>query len=197
MREVKWSKTPKKAGKYLDGYKALIRAFVELDFQYKALVVDTHRYPIDHRLHAFGNSELGYYKFFFQLLYAGIIRMNKTYNYNVFLDLRPKATVGSISTLEQCINWRAFGDGFPDTGKWRCCDIQEADSKDSPSLQLADLLTGAVCARWNQKVRTDTKLHLLEFIEQELCIDMRAGSAAFGSQRFNLWLFKSTRWEGK
>lgn len=197
MREVKWGKTPKKEGKYYDGYKALIEAFRDLDLAYKALIIDTRRYPLKHRLFTFGSSELGYYKFFYQLLYSGIIKRNNRINYHVYLDRRPKEDVGSVSTLEECIYRAAFRDDFPEVGQWRCCDIQEADSKVSPCLQLVDLLTGAVGARWNQAAQTPTKLGLINFVEHALGVDMRVGNMPLGNQKFNLWLFKSTRWEAK
>lgn len=188
--EIKWDKVPRKPGKYFDGYKALLDTFVRLPIEFKAIIIDTEKYPLDHPVHFGGDHELGYYKFYYQLLYNGVIVLDPKLNFQVRLDYRPKADDDRIVELSACIDAQARKHGFPDIEGFRCCSIEERNSKALHSLQLADLLAGIVAARWNQKTKNPTRLELIRYLENLLKIDISTSS--FRSERkFNRWVFEA------
>lgn len=59
--EVKWGKAPSREGTFSQGYKAFAKCFIDLPLSYKALIIDTHTYPLAHPVHSPKDSELGYY----------------------------------------------------------------------------------------------------------------------------------------
>lgn len=62
---VKWQKVPSKAGRYLEGYKALLRDVLETEgVHFKAMVVDTLKHPLDNKKRWEGDPLVGYSKFY-------------------------------------------------------------------------------------------------------------------------------------
>lgn len=197
--EMKWTKAPSMYGNYFNGYKAVLKYFSASAFRYKALVIDTKLYPLRHAKFTSNNPELGYYKYFYQLLYSGIMKWNPEVNYCVFLDQKPKKEVGSVAVLERCINGRAYIDGLPDIFGSEICTAEEFNENDgerSACLELADLLTGMIAARWNQKITNPVKLELLAYADQILG-DMTRGYSPHKNPRLNIWTFKDTKWAKK
>ena len=78
--EIKWRKAPTQPGKYFNGYKAVIDRYFELPVGFKTIIVDTDQYPLAHPSLNAGDTELGIYKFYYQLLYTGLIARNHTRN---------------------------------------------------------------------------------------------------------------------
>ena len=187
--EVKWGKCPKKPGKYFDGYKALLEGFVRLPIYMKVIIVDTQQYPLDHPTHCDGDAELGYFKFYYQLLYSGIISRNSARNYLVLIDEHEVANKGRIVDLERCVNLSAKKQGFSDMEGFRCCNIEEATSAAHRSIQLADLIIGAIAAHWNKKVTNPTKLSLIQYLSKILGEDLGKASS-WGYNKLNRWIFK-------
>lgn len=189
MDEVKWGKCPKKPGQFFEGYKALIDGFARLPIYMKIIIVDTGKYPLDHPTHFDGDAELGYFKFYYQLLYSGIISRNSERNYLVLVDEHEVANKDRIVDLERCINRSAQRQGFADMEDGsRCCNIEEAPSWKYHSIQLADLLIGAVAAHWNKKVSNPVKLSLIQHLSDTLDQDLGKASS-WGYNKLNRWVF--------
>lgn len=189
FREVKWQKVPSH-GKFLDGYKALVTKFVSLPVRYKVFIVDTALYPLSHV--SFSSSkELGFYKYFYQLLYVGIMRQDPRHNYQVYLDPKPMVDMDSAVHLERCINKRASIDEFPDMWGASCCIVEELYPP-SACIELTDLLTGMTAARWNCKVKSPSKLNFTAWAQNQLGIDLSKPSTVHGNRKFNIWAFKPT-----
>ena len=196
--EIKWRKVPTQPGKYFDGYKALIDRYFELPVRFKVIVVDTDQYPLSHPTYSAGDAELGYYKFYYQLIYAGLMIRNPTRNYLVQLDHRPSSEKNRLLDLERCLNAAALRDGFPDMllngNVYDCCLVEENDSKKVQGIQLADLLTGMVAAKWNGNITNPTKLILIDYLESQLGKTINAPSASpISESKFNIWFFRSKR----
>ena len=192
--EIKWRKAPTKPGKYFEGYKALIDRFFELPVGFKVIIVDTDRYPLSHPTYSSGDAELGYYKFYYQLIYTGLMIKNPTRNYLVQLDYLPNSERNRLSDLEKCINRAALRDGFPEIFSYDCCLVEESDSKKVQGIQLADLLTGMVAAKWNGRITNPTKLALIDYLESRLGKKINTPSSSPISERkFNVWAFQSRR----
>ena len=188
--EIKWNKVPSR-GKFLDGYQALIRTFQQLPLRFKAFVVDTVQYPLAHIVHSDKNEELGFYKYFFQLLYTGIIRRDPRPNYQIYLDPKTKVDEGSVDVLERCINRRAMLAGFPDMWNASCCIIEEWQEP-CACLQLTDLLTGMIAAKWNRKIKSAAKLDFIAWSEGLFGVDLWKPSKPYGNHKIDIWPFLKT-----
>lgn len=196
--EIKWGKGPRRPGKYFEGYKAVIDKYFQLPVGFKTLIVDTDKYPLAHQKFNLGNAELGLYKFYYQLLYTGLIARNPTRNYVVKLDSRPNPDNAQIVDLERCINASAERDNFPDMWmdlrNYDCCVVEENDSQQVQGIQIADLLTGMVAARWNGRTTNPTKLALIDHFESRLGKSLKTPSVNPTSQtKCNTWIFRSRR----
>lgn len=63
------------------------------------------------------------------------------------------------------------------------------DSKETPTIQLCDLLLGAVHAAWEDDARSEAKLQLLEWIAYHLgWKDLKADTRPT-ERKFNVWVF--------
>src|SRR5437868_85759 len=82
--EMKWERFPCK-GKFCNGYKAVVLRFMDLPLTYKALIVDTQLYPLNHPTFAGRNKSIGYFQFYLVLLFAGIIKHQPLLNTRVYL----------------------------------------------------------------------------------------------------------------
>lgn len=70
--------------------------------------------------------------------------------------------------------------------------VIEHDSKDTPSIQLCDVLLGAVAATWQRKPATGPKLELQTFIAEHLGWgDLRSDTRPT-DRKFNVWIFDPT-----
>jgi hypothetical protein len=63
------------------------------------------------------------------------------------------------------------------------------DSKETPSIQMCDVLLGAVAAAWEGVVRAEAKLDLQQWIAYHLgWPDLKADTRP-GERKFNVWMF--------
>lgn len=151
--ELKWHKiSPAFADVYVD----LLRYFFNTpELRFRVIVIESK--IIDN--YGFNNSdaELGFYKFYYQLLHHWIFDFNK---YDIFLDnkvnrnkgrLKELKKVLEVSNLTSCVNM-----------------VQALPSDQSVGIQLADVLTGLVAAKFNNQTSSQTKKHLTELAEAEL-----------------------------
>ncbi len=67
--------------------------------------------------------------------------------------------------------------------------VFEKDSKHTPTIQLCDLLLGAVMSQWAREPATGAKQQLREFIAQHLgWADLRSDTDPH-ERKFNIWMF--------
>src|SRR5262249_34303884 len=84
---VKWQKIPSKAGKFLEGYKAIVRDVLETDSVcFKAMVVDTHKHPLDNKQRWGGDQLVGYSKFYCVFLSDGLMSRFRNYFFDFTID---------------------------------------------------------------------------------------------------------------
>jgi len=132
--EIKWNRV---SSKYLLAYKRLVDFFFEQEsIRYRVIVVEHSRIDVD-RYHG-GDRELGFYKFYYQLLEKWIEGNNE---YLILLDFKRNRGSDRYSTLRTYLE-RAV------QGKAWISDLTVIDSSETPLAQLCDLLTGAVAAAW-------------------------------------------------
>lgn len=134
--EMKWRKvSPSKLGFYTD----LVDLFMSfgLDLRFRCIAVD--RQAMNLGLHN-GDAELGFYKFYYQVLHHWILDQNE---YSVFCDLKRNRDRTRLSTLRRVLN------NANRTSIIR--DVQSLPSPEVALLQLCDVLLGAASARMNDR----------------------------------------------
>jgi hypothetical protein len=106
-----------------------------LDLRFRCIAVDHQAMNV--ALHN-GDAELGFYKFYYQVLHHWILDQNE---YTVFCDLKQNRDRTRLSTLRRVLN-----------NANRTSVIRNVQSLPSPEvvlLQLCDVLLGAASARMN------------------------------------------------
>lgn len=145
--EVKWSKT---SSKYLSEYKQIIDFFFEREtIRYRVIVIEHSRVDVN-RYHE-GDRELGFYKFYYQLLKQWL---EPGHEYLILLDFKRNKGSGRYSTLKTYLERSVRGKAW-------ISDLTVIDSSQAPLAQLCDLLTGAVAAAWCQDLIPGSPKELL------------------------------------
>ncbi len=153
--ELKWDNV---SANKLDFYIDLIDLFFSLDYiNFRNVVIDATQ--IDHD--AFNNSdhELGYYKFYYQLLYHWVSTAN---SYYVFTDYKTNKLNTRLHSLKRILNTACHSD---------CIDVVQAlNSKESLPLQMQNVIMGAVGYKFNlgNAGTSSAKKAIVERIEQHL-----------------------------
>lgn len=135
--EVKWKKTSRVS---LATYQAYIDVFFRSCACFRAIVVELARCDFD-SFHG-GDAELGFYKFYYEMLVKWLLPGNQ---YVVLLDFKQNRDSGRHKELGNVIA------RTPNAGE--VTTVTVIDSAESRIAQLADLLTGAVAAAWSEDVR--------------------------------------------
>jgi len=131
--EVKWSKV---STARLSAYKKLVDFFFEEDLKFRVIVVDQATLDLE-RFHG-GDRELGFYKFYFEMLIKWLTEDNQ---YLILLDFKQNKGADRYKTLRTVLERKVKGIAW-------ITDLTVIDSRQAPLAQLCDLLTGAVAASW-------------------------------------------------
>ena len=169
--EFKWRKvSPSKA----TFYRELVQWFFAagLDLRFRAIVVDREKVNLVD-FHE-GDGELGFYKFYYQLLLHWSRECNR---YTVFCDYKQNRLPSRLTTLERCLNHANLSSEI---------HVQAIRSDQSVFIQLCDVLTGLTQARYNSPANLGpAKQALLAQAEAALGHPIRATTAA--EQKFNIF----------
>jgi hypothetical protein len=121
-----------------------------------------------------GDGELGFYKFYYQLLLHWTTDCN---DYHVFCDHKRNRLPSRLQTLELCLNRANLSSTV---------HVQAIHSGESVLIQLCDVLIGLTQARFNGiEALGGAKRDLLVHLEQRLGHEIRATSVA--EQKFNVF----------
>lgn len=169
--EFKWRKvSPSKAAFYREA----VDWFLERgsDVRFRAIVVD--RTKIDLVKFHEGDGELGFYKFYYQLLLHWTRECNR---YRIFCDHKKNRLPCRLKTLQTCLNHANLASEIM---------VQATPSDESVLIQLCDVLTGLTQARFNDpETLGAAKRALLAHLEDKLGHPVRA--TALGEQKFNVF----------
>ncbi len=136
--EIKWSKvSPSKLAFYID----LIELFFGYgdNLRFRCIAVD--REQVNLALHA-GDHELGFYKFYYQVLHHWILDFN---SYSIFCDTKSNREKDRLHELGRVL-------GNANLSASIGC-VQALPSKQVVLIQMADLLLGAASSRMNATLR--------------------------------------------
>jgi len=193
MAELKWSKV---SDQKLAEYKTFIEYFFALNntgrLQFHCMIVDNHQ--INHRKYNESNPELGFYKFYYQLLLHAFGRRyckaDSDARFIIYLDNR--TTKYKLSTLKVILN-RGIAKKYG-VEKEPFRNIEPQDSKMSNQLQVGDLLIGAVGYQKNgyQLIAgaKKAKIELAEHIASAAGLADLKTDTMLHNRRFTIWNFK-------
>lgn len=148
--ELKWNKV---SPKFYELYKDIIDYFFQTEqLRFRVILVEANK--VDNFFFNNKDIELGFYKFYYQLLHHWIFDFN---NYNIFLDLKINRDRTRLKALRNFLDYSNLTSGIH--------QVQGLPSEQSLGIQLADILTGLTNAKFNQEITSEAKLGLISHIE--------------------------------
>ncbi len=173
--ELKWTKVSN--GRIIE-YKRFVDIFFQSKMKFNCIVVDKH--IVDHTTFNDGDKELGFYKFYYQL-----ISRNCAFNchYNLYLDQMNNKKKSRYSELKERLNRYLVSQNS------KCIHIEPVDSKKESMIQLVDVLLGAVGYSWNLNNSSPAKLRLIEYIQSKLGRRL-THPTSLHENKFNIWNFR-------
>ncbi len=139
--EMKWTKiSPAKQG----FYEELVDVFMSfgMDMRFRCIAVD--REQVNLSLHE-NDGDLGFYKFYYQLLHHWILDFNE---YRIFCDIKTNRDRKRLHDLKRCLYYSNLSSTID--------DLQSLPSSEVALLQLCDVLLGAASSRVNQTLGSGT-----------------------------------------
>lgn len=192
---VKWGKVPSQTQtNKLEGYKVLIDAFLKAEgMNFKCMVLNTNKYPLDNKVRWRGDALVGYLKFYCVFLCDGIMARFPGHFYDITIDNYTFREGQDSGNLRDSVQGR-YLIKTKKRGFDRHCDVTTANDNDSNPLQLADLLTGAVAFSWNggksrTSSRSASKCILVKKVEKHFGIELERPRS---QRRFSIWEFRTT-----
>ena len=151
--EIKWSKvSPSRKDFYMD----LIDLFVSYEHNLRFRCIAVDRTQVNPLLHT--DSELGFYKFYYQLLHQWILYSNV---YRIFCDAKSNRDRKRLSVLARCLSKANVGS--------RIESVQSLSSHEVVLIQFCDLLLGVASSRLNETLQEGTiKCALVQRLEAAL-----------------------------
>lgn len=170
--EFKWQKvSPSK----IDFYKALIRWFWQAgeELRFRCVAVDSNKVNLE-TFHL-NDQELGFYKFYYQLLHHWIEDSNE---YNIFVDFKLNRRRDRLADIRNCLsNANRLS---------KINRVQAIESHESVLLQLVDVLTGLAGARLNALFIENSAKHQL-LLECEKLQGRQISNTFKSAQKFNVF----------
>lgn len=153
--ELKWAKV---SYSRLAAYQSIVDWFFEAGEQvrFRAIVVDRTKLDMV-RFHN-GDGELGFYKFYYQMLHHWILDQN---DYAIFCDLKRNREQDRLHILQRVLSRTNL---IADISL-----VQGIESKQSVLIQAVDVFTGAVAAKFNESASLGTaKAAIIEQVESRI-----------------------------
>jgi hypothetical protein len=153
--EFKWNRiSPSR----LDFYCELIEMFFskEDDLRFRCIAVDCDKVNLT-KFHA-NDQELGFYKFYYQLLHHWVLDFNE---YAFYLDYKKNRKRDRMHVLRDCLDDSNLSS--------LVTTVQATESSQSVLIQLADVLTGCASRRFNNtSTESAAKNQVLQTVEEKL-----------------------------
>lgn len=178
--EIKWTKVSPSS---LNFYRDIVDvALKNSEIKFRSIVIDAEKLDIK-RFHM-GDAELGFYKFYYQLI---VHKINKEDSYELFFDDKVNRDPTRLKTLQKILNNKYH--------KENISGIHAVDSKHSVPVQLCDVLLGATQYRFNRpEGRSSAKEDLVTHIEKNL--GKKIGPTQPFEEKFNVFKIRLDRGAG-
>ncbi|GAH00269.1 unnamed protein product, partial [marine sediment metagenome] len=175
--EFKWQKV---SPARINFYKELIGWFNAMGNQlrYRCIVVEHNQ--VDLKLYHNNDQELGFYKFYYQLLHHWIYDFNE---YCIFVDYKANRNRRALLDLRRCLSCSNLSSMVK--------QVQAVHSNESVLIQLTDVLTGTAAYRLNKSVTPNSaKFELLCKLEELLGYQIKPTYK--NEQKFNVFKINLT-----
>jgi hypothetical protein len=150
--ELKWQKF---SPAYFNLYRDLIDFFLSNEnIRFRVVLIESDK--VDNIQFNNKDPELGFYKFYYQLLHHWIFDFN---TYDIFVDHKINRDKGRLKELRNVLDNSNLTSGIK--------QVQGLPSNQSLGIQLADFLTGMAVAKFNQELTSRAKLDLIEYFEKK------------------------------
>lgn len=171
--EIKWNKISQSK---LDFYFDLVDLFMSYgyDLRFRCIVIDSS--AVDLKLHHNNDGELGFYKFYYQLLHHWILDFN---TYSIFCDTKTNKDPERIKILHRCLKSSNLSSEI--------LNVQALPSKEVVLIQLSDFLLGMASARMNNTLKENSaKSRVVEELERKLNVH-RLGPTYQNELKYNVF----------
>lgn len=150
--ELKWQKC---SSAYFALYKEIIDFFFQSQFiRFRVILIESGK--VDNYKFNNQDAELGFYKFYYQLLHHWIFDFN---NYNIYLDFKVNRNKGRLNELRRILDLSNLTSDIT--------QVQGLPSEQSVGIQLADILTGLVASKFNAELSSSSaKIDLISYVEE-------------------------------
>lgn len=158
--EIKWTKI---SYKMLDFYKELVDIFVDLEefHFFKAIVVDTSKINFEYHQN---NSDIGFYKFYYQVLVHKMNSASNFHNYYIYVDDKTNKVYKPLPLLKEVLNNAIYN------GNVKL--IEPRDSYENIFIQYVDVLIGLVSYGYNTEEMRGAKKELYDYATEKLKIPL-------------------------
>jgi hypothetical protein len=169
--EVKWQKV---SPSRLLFYRELVSLFsAESDLRFRCIAIDRNK--VDLISFHESDPELGFYKFYYQLLHHWILDFNE---YVIFCDFKVNRHRDRLHDLRRCLGYANLSA--------QIATVQATRSEESVLIQLADVLTGAIASKLNQSIGVNgARAQVIRMLEEQL--GKHLGPTARSEQKFNVF----------
>jgi len=169
--EFKWTKVSEKR---LSFYTGLVSYFFREDaLKFRTIVLRNDE--LDAVKFHEGDSELMFYKFYYQLIKHWLEDGN---SYRVFVDIKTNRKRDRLGRLHKYLQWSNL--------RAELESVQALPSSEVDFLQLTDLLVGAVGSRYNDDVQSHPKQVLISCMEEHLGRPLNYATSRYYS-KFNVF----------
>jgi hypothetical protein len=150
--ELKWNRV---CPSRLQVYQSLIDVFFDSPARFRCVAIECKK--VDLLRYDNSDAELGFYKFYYQLLHHWITDFNE---YSVFVDFKINRDPSRLKTLHRVLEYGNLAA--------RVARVQALNSGESPFIQLVDVLTGAVGHKFHRHTGSASKAVIVKRIEHRL-----------------------------
>jgi hypothetical protein len=191
--ELKWNRV---SNQKLAQYEKFMEYFFALNntdiVHFHSIILDNHQ--INHKKFNRGDKELGFYKFYYQLLLNcfGKWYCNKRTDVKFIVHLDQRTTKYKLDNLKRILNYgmnKQFGNSSAPF-----VSVEPRDSKKADLIQLNDILIGAIGFQKNgYELRASSryaKKYLANYIAQQVGLRDLKSNTPFSQARFKIWNFK-------
>ena len=169
---MKWQKvSPSRRGFYT----ALIDLFISFGeiVRFRCIAVEADK--VSFTLFHDDDPELGFYKFYYQLIRPWLLDFNE---YAIFCDMKSNRRLDRLHVLQRCLARANLAS--------KVLAVQSLPSDESMLIQLADVLVGAAASRLNGSVtENSTKGAVIQHLEQRL--GHQLAPTRKGEEKFNIF----------
>lgn len=152
--ELKWNRVTLK---YMNLYKEVLDIYIHSSISFRTISIDSSK--LDLKTYHNDNAELGFYKFYYQLLNHWL---SQDETYIIYTDIKTYSDPNVLNDLKKCLNNKEHPNSVE--------KIYAIESHDSVFLQLEDILMGATAYKKNYGYhgKSKAKVELVKYLEEKL-----------------------------